>query len=63
MNLKTKHSIAFLLPPEKNGADEEQDRGLPCEVVGNVVEQAEQLQVELLEQVPRIECDIDLHHR
>ena len=83
-----------MLPPEKDGADEEEDWDLPgevvghvvyClrllsafliymdtqtslfslpgEVVGDVVQQAEQLQVWLLEQVPRIERDIGLNHR
>ena len=63
MNLKIKRPIVFLLAPKKDSADEEEDWDLSGEVVGNVVEQAEQLQVGLLEQVPRIERDIGLHHR
>ena len=51
-----------MLPPEKDGADEEEDWDLPGEVVGHVVQQAEQLQVWLLEQVPRIERDVGLNH-
>ena len=58
-----KHSIVFVLPPEKDSADEEEDWDLPGEVVGNVVQQAEQLQVWLLEQVSRIERNISLNNR
>ena len=63
MNLKIRHSSVFLFAPKKDSADEEEDWDLPGEVVGNVVQQAEQLQVGLLEQVPCIERDIGLNHR
>ena len=46
--------------PEKHGADEEKDGDLAGEVVGNVVDQAIELQVNFLEKVPRVECYVRL---
>ena len=52
----------FEFAPEKDSGDKEEDRDLPGEIVGNVVQQAEQFQVWLLEQVPCIERDVRLFH-